>query len=70
MSRPRADRRNAFEPLRAIQMTHGQVLWVLSECGFSASVTPETFNYYIKSLRKLGIPFVRGETGLMSGRLA
>jgi hypothetical protein len=66
----RADRRNAFEALQAIQMTHGQVLWILSEFGFRTGVTPETFNYYIKSLRKLGVPFVRGETGLMSGRLA
>jgi hypothetical protein len=51
-------------------MTHGQVLWILSECGFREGVTPETFNYYIKSLRKLGIPFVRGEAGLSAGRLA
>lgn len=70
MSRHRADRRNAFNALQAIQMTHGQVLWILSEFGFREGVTPETFNYYIKSLRKLGIPFVRGEAGLSAGRLA
>jgi hypothetical protein len=70
MASYRADRRNAFDALQAIHMTHGQVLWILSEFGFRAGVTPETFNYYIKSLRKLGVPFVRGETGLMSGRLA
>jgi hypothetical protein len=66
----RADRRNTFKALQAIQITHGQALWVLSELGFGAGVTPETFNYYVKSLRKMGVPFARGQTGLMSGRLA
>jgi hypothetical protein len=59
-----------FDALQAMEMTHGQTLWILSEFGFNAGVTAETFNYYIKSLRKLGIPFVRGEAGLNSGRLA
>ena len=60
----------SFDVLRAMEMTHGQTLWILSEFGFNAGVTAETFNYYIKSLRKLGIPFIRGEAGLNSGRLA
>jgi hypothetical protein len=52
------------------ELTHGRVLWVLKELGFAAEVSGTTFNYYIKSLRKLGIPFKRNETGLGSGKLA
>jgi hypothetical protein len=40
-----------------LSLTHGSSLWVLKEMGFSAGVTDITFNYYIKSLRKLGVPF-------------
>jgi len=46
-----------------LALTHGQMLWLLSELGFHHGVHPSTFNYYVKSLRKLGIPFgteVRG----------
>ncbi len=53
-----------------VQLTHGRALWVFGALGFSDGISPQTFNYYIKSLRKLGIPFVRGETGLGTGRLA
>lgn len=60
----------ALEALWAMELSHGQTLWILSELGFSAGATAGTFNYYIKSLRKLGIPFRRGEYGLRSGRLA
>lgn len=61
---------DTFETLAAIELGHGQALWLLSELGFSAGVTRGTFNYYIKSLRKLGVPFKRGEIGLESSRLA
>jgi hypothetical protein len=60
----------ALEALWAMELSHGQTLWVLSDLGFSAGATAGTFNYYIKSLRKLGIPFRRGEYGLRGGRLA
>ncbi len=53
-----------------IVLTHGRAVWVLAALGFSEGVSARTFNYYIKSLRKLGIPFARGEIGLSSGRLA
>jgi hypothetical protein len=60
----------SFDKLQTMEMTHGQTLWILSEFGFDAGATPKTFNYYITSLRRLGIPFLRGESGLKSGRLA
>ena len=53
-----------------IELTHGRAVWVLGALGFSDGISTRTFNYYIKSLRKLGIPFVRGEAGLGTDRLA
>jgi hypothetical protein len=53
-----------------IKLRHGQALWVLNELGLGAGVTRQTFNEYIKSLRKLGVPFKRGEPGLARQRLA
>jgi hypothetical protein len=43
-----------------ISLRHGQVIWLLTELGFAEGVTRHTFHVYIKSLRKLGIPFGRG----------
>ena len=51
-----------------LQLTHGRSLWVLSRMGFATGVTPLTFNYYIKSLRKLGVPFAPAEVGTGSGK--
>jgi hypothetical protein len=48
-----------------IQLTHGRAVWVLETLGFGAGVTHITFNHYIKSLRKVGVPFARG--GAVSG---
>jgi len=45
-------------------------MWVLQQLGFAEGVSQTTFNYYIKSLRKLGIPFLPGENRFWSGRLA
>lgn len=53
-----------------IELTHGRAVWVFSALGFSDGISTRTFNYYIKSLRKLGIPFIRGEAGLGTDRLA
>ncbi len=53
-----------------LALTHGKAVWVLAALGFSTSVTDQTFNHYIKSLRKIGVPFARGNTGVGSGRLA
>jgi hypothetical protein len=46
--------------LPSIELRHGQVLWLLSELGYSAGVSRSTFFEYVKSLRKFGIPFPRG----------
>lgn len=50
-------------------LTHGQALWALAAMGFSAGIPVSTFNYYIKSLRKLGIPFAHGRPDTRAGRL-
>jgi hypothetical protein len=42
-------------------LTHGQTLWLMGELGLCQGVRPSTFNSYIKSLRKIGIPFERGK---------
>jgi hypothetical protein len=43
--------------LPCIRLRHGQVLWLLTELGYRGTVSETTFFEYIKSLRKLGIPF-------------
>lgn len=43
--------------LPIIRLRHGQVLWLLTELGYRATVSKSAFFEYIKSLRKLGIPF-------------
>jgi hypothetical protein len=50
--------------LPAIQLTHGRAMWVLVRLGFRGLATESTFHEYLKSLRKLGIPFARGDIGL------
>jgi hypothetical protein len=51
-----------------IQLTHGRAVWVLEAMGFSAGVTRLTFNHYIKSLRRFGVPFGPGKAGTGVGR--
>jgi hypothetical protein len=51
-----------------LQLAHGRSLWVLAKMGFAAGVTSGTFNHYVKSLRKLGVPFAHGEIGTGSGK--
>lgn len=46
------------DQLQPIRLRHGQVLWLLTELGYRGAVSRGTFYEYIKSLRKLGIPFV------------
>jgi hypothetical protein len=43
-------------------LSYGQVLWLLLSLGYGAGVPESTFHEYLKSLRKLGIPFVRSST--------
>ena len=49
--------------LPRIRLHHGQALWVLTQLGFQGAASERTFKEYIKSLRKLGTPFARGEVG-------
>jgi hypothetical protein len=44
-----------------LALTHGQTLWLMGQLGFDRGVGATTFNYYIKSLRSLGIPFDKGK---------
>ena len=58
------------ETLPDIRLHHGEALWVLSELGFRGRRSAATFNEYIKSLRKLGVPFPRGEIGYAGRSMA
>jgi len=42
-----------------IRLRYGQVMWLLTELGYSAGVSRNTLHEYLKALRKLGIPFGR-----------
>ena len=42
-----------------LALSHGQVIWLLTELGLRQGVSKSTFNHYVKSLRRLGIPFER-----------
>lgn len=53
-----------------VQLSHGSTLWVLTTMGFSDGVSADTFNHYIKSLRKFGVPFSYGNAGARVGRPA
>jgi hypothetical protein len=49
--------------LPKIELNHGQTLWLLTALGFRGDASPDTFREYVKSLRKLGMPFEHGEIG-------
>ncbi len=51
------------EELPDLKLHHGQALWLLTELGFRGTTTQTTFYEYVKSLRKLGIPFGAAEIG-------
>ena len=61
MPRPHRPIRRASEehPVPQLALTHGQVIWLLTELGLRGEVSQSTFNHYVKSLRRLGIPFAR-----------
>lgn len=50
-----------------LALTHGHAVQVLEGLGFSVGAPDASFRHYIKSLRKLGVPFKRGEPGLSGG---
>jgi hypothetical protein len=54
-------RRTEERAAPALALTHGQTVWLMTELGLGQGVSPGTFNYYIKSLRSLGVPFDKGK---------
>ncbi len=58
------------EDLPQIRLRHGQAVWLLSEMGFQGAASAKTFYEYVKSLRKLGLPFPRGGRRKSGSRLA
>jgi hypothetical protein len=58
------------EILPRFELHHGEALWLMTQLGFRGAASEATFNEYIKSLRKLGTPFERGEIGLARRGLA
>ena len=55
--------------LMQIKLHYGEAVWVMSRLGFQGKASDQTFYEYIKSLRKLDIPFEkvgRGYRGLVS----
>ncbi len=45
--------------LPPIKLRYGQVMWLLTELGYGDATSRSAFHAYMKSLRKLGIPFGR-----------
>jgi hypothetical protein len=41
---------------REVSLSYSQVLWALQEIGLAHGSSPTKFAYYVKSLRKLGVP--------------
>jgi hypothetical protein len=58
---PRVEVTPADEP-PDLQLRHSVAVQLLADMGFQGATTAPTFNEYIKSLRKLGLPFGRGES--------
>ncbi len=50
-----------------LALSHGQARWVLNNLGLHAGEDEQTFNSYIKSLRRDGVPFARDELGVGAG---
>lgn len=50
-----------------LALSHGQARWVLSQLGLHAGEDESTFDSYIKSLRRDGVPFAPGELGVGAG---
>ena len=55
------------EPVPELALSHGQTLWLTDQLGLRHDISASTFNHYIKSLRKLGVPFDKGK-GQSEGR--
>ena len=53
--------------INRLALSHGQARWVLSCLGLHAGEDEQTFDAYIKSLRRDGVPFARDELGVGAG---
>lgn len=63
------DRANVLpKKLPPIKLRYGQVMWLLTELGCADAVSRSAFHEYMKSLRKLGIPFGRERFQTKRGR--
>src|SRR6266851_3091820 len=50
-----------------LRLSHGQARWVLTNLGLHAGEDEQTFDSYIKSLRRDGVPFATNELGVGAG---
>jgi hypothetical protein len=57
------------DPIRIdrLALSHGRARWVLSDLGLHAGEDEPTFDAYLKSLRRDGVPFARDELGVGAG---
>ena len=62
-----ASQDNEADAIPRLALTHGQTIWLMGDIGLRQGVSLSTFNYYVKSLRRLGIPFEKGK-GQTEGR--
>ena len=50
-----------------LALSHGQARWVLGHLGLHAGEDEPTFDSYVKSLRRDGVPFASSELGVGAG---
>jgi hypothetical protein len=53
--------------IKSLTLSHGQARWVLNCLGLHAGGDTQTFDAYLKSLRRDGVPFARDELGVGAG---
>jgi hypothetical protein len=57
----KTSRSREAETIPRLALTYGQTIWLMGELGLRQGVSLSTFNSYIKSLRKLGIPLEKSK---------
>lgn len=55
------------DPIEVLALSHGQARWVLDYLGLHGGGDALSFDAYIKSLRRDGVPFARDELGVGPG---
>ena len=55
------------EVLDAISLTHGQARWAMQNFNMLSGESESTFDAFIKSLRRDGVPFADEEKGVGAG---